>query len=113
MARLIVTINGEQAEIQTGIGGRFDGDPSGVIWCWDKDGEPPVVISLGYMERIEKIELIKDANGKQQYDTIVEGDNKSETKKAPARQLVVYLRNNRLGKTARSSRKPLRLPPEA
>lgn len=113
MPRLLVNYSdGSQRDEQYGPGGSYDGPKKNIVWCWDRDGDPPVPLSTGDMERVEKIELVKDANGKQLYDKIEIGEHKTEVRKVPQRQLVVYLRNNRLGKMARSKRAPVRLPPE-
>jgi hypothetical protein len=113
MPRLIVNYpDGSQRDEQYGTGGRYDGPKENIVWCWDRDGIPPVEISLGYMERIEKIEIVKDANGKKQYDLVATGENKTTMRKVPQKQLVVYLRNGSTGKVAQSKKAPKKLPPE-
>lgn len=113
MPRFIVnTPQGTQEDLQLGGGGSYF-DPSRILWCWDRDGDPPVKVDLGYMERVEKVEPLLDANGKQIYDIIEEGQHKTEVQKLPAKQLVVYLVNTKRERIGRSKRPPKRLPPGA
>ena len=113
MPRLIVNYpDGSQRDEQYSTGGSYNGPKENIVWCWDRDGEPPIETNLGYMERVEKIEIITDNNGKKLYDIIVEGENKTKAKRVPQRQLVVYLKNNRLGKIAKSKKPATKLPPE-
>lgn len=109
MPKLLVnTPQGTQEILELGPGGSYF-DKTRIVWCWDRDGEPPIKLDLGEMERIERIEPIKDANGKQQYDIILEGEHKTEKVKVPAQNKVVYLLNKKLGKRARSKKPPKRL----
>lgn len=110
--QLIQYSPGNQKIEEYGPFGGYVGPSSNIIWCWDKDGEPPISLDLGYMERVERAELLKDENGKQQYDKIETGDNKYCIKKAPIRQIVAYLKNNKTGKVGKSKKPPVRLPPE-
>lgn len=105
---LVNTPQGTQEILELGPGGSYF-DRSRIVWCWDKDGEPPVKLDLGFMERIVKIEPIKDKNGKQVYDIILEGEHKTDRVKVPAEQRVVYLLNKKLGKRVKSNRPPKRL----
>lgn len=102
---------GKQELIETGVGGSYF-DPSRIVWCWDFNGEPPVKVDLGFMERIERIEPVKDSNGKQLYGIIREGEHKTTARKVPLQHLVTYLKNRKLGKTKPSSRPPKPLPLE-
>ena len=113
MLRLLVNYpDGSQRDEQYSTGGSYNGPKENIVWCWDRDGDAPVPLTLGSMERVEKIELVKDANGKQLYDKIEVGEHKTDVMKVPQRQLVVYLRNNRLGKIAKSKKPATKLPPE-
>jgi hypothetical protein len=118
MPRYIVNYpDGTQRDEEYEGGGDLcsEDDSENIVWCWDDDGDPPVTLSIGYMERLEKIEYLVDENGKRQYEWLEPemGDQKKDRRKVPIRHLVVYLRNNRLGKVARSNRKPKRLSPES
>lgn len=112
MAKFLVNSpNGHQEYVYAPAGAKYH-DPSRIVWSWDDDGEPPVFIVLGAMERIERIEHAQDENGKKQYEKVVMGEKKSQTKKVAIRERVVYLSNKRIGKKAKSKRAPTRLPPE-
>lgn len=112
MPRWIVdSPSGKQELVETGVGGAYF-DLSRIVWCWDGHGEPPVKVDLGYMERVERIEPVKDANGKQLYGIMITGEHKTTARKVPLRQLVIYLRNRKTGRVAKSKKPPTPLPLE-
>lgn len=114
MKRMIINNphTAEQVLETYGATGYYDGDDEHIVWDYEEDGEPPVPVTLGQMERVEKIEQAVDSNGKRLYEYVMAGETKQDRKRSLIRHKVVYLRNNRLGKIAKSNRKPTKLAPE-
>lgn len=106
--KILFNLNGKQQMAEVGIGGGVTADAE-IVWNDQKDGPFPIKIDLGYMERVERIELVKDANGKQLYDIKEIGEHKTQRVKIPIEQKVVYLLNKKLGKRAPSQKRPERV----
>lgn len=111
--QLVNDFDGQQKVMWMHVWERENCDSVDVIWNWGKDGEPPVKIDLGYMERIEKAIPAFDSNGKKLYHVLIEGENKKKTKKVQMMCLEVSLRNNKTGEEKVSHKEPEILPPEA
>lgn len=109
MPKFIVNTPKQTQEIvETGQGGSYY-NKDAIVWCWDRDGEPPIHVDLGFMVRVQRTEPLKDRNGKQVYKTILDGDHKTEVTKVKAYQIVTYLRNLRTGKIRASKRPAINL----